>query len=180
MEGVDAATAYRKGLPITRALKHDRRATKLLLFAELKRLWRSVRVGEDRTWKTDEDLQDCVDDIIDLHRTLKMEEVMLVFRDIRRGMITTYGRLDTPTILKALSDHDVNVTTGMRETDHQGKRDMIPMHLDQLKKIAETLPIGELTLQEKFARPSQIPEHERQAMRDRDRQRISRSTQGET
>ena len=101
MEGASAALCYRQGLTISKALFTDRSQTKLILFSALKRLWRAVRVGDDKTWQTDEDVQDCVDDIIDIYRTMKMEEVMYVLIQIRRGRVKIFGRLDTPTILEA-------------------------------------------------------------------------------
>lgn len=180
MDSVDPETAYRKGLSITKAMSHDRRSTKILLFASLKRLWQSVRVGEDKTWRSDEDLRDCVDDIVDVYRTMKLEEVLIVMQDIRRGKRKIYGRLDTPTILEALQDHDANVTTSYRTRQHTSHGDMIPAHLDKLKMIADEMPIQKPTLQEICNRPSQIPEDERQAMRNRDRERRNNQAQGQT
>ena len=178
MEGASAALCYRQGLTISKALFTDRSQTKLILFSALKRLWRAVRVGDDKTWQTDEDVQDCVDDIIDIYRTMKMEEVMYVLIQIRRGGVKIFGRLDTPTILEALGKHDVGVSTSFREAQHQGRTPII-QHFDALKEIAKELPKGELSLQEKFAQPSKISEDERKAMRTRDRERNSGQTEGE-
>ena len=178
IEGVDPQLAFDRGLTIATALKADRQRTKILLFAALKRLWQSVRVGEGKTWRTDEDLQDCVDDIIDVYRTLKVEEVLLVFQAIRRGNTKIYGRLDTPTILEALQAHDAHCTTAFRTRQQTGFGDISIEHLDGLKEMAERLPKRKVSLQEAFEQPSKISEDERKAMRERDRERISGKAQG--
>lgn len=177
MEGVTPELAFQKGLVIAKALRTDRVKTKLLLFAELKRLWRAVRVGDDKTWRNDEDVQECVDDIIDLYRTMKVEEVLWVMTQIRRGNVKLYGRLDTPTILEAIGNHDQDVTTRLREAQHQGRQPII-QHFDALKQIADELPKSKPTLEEIFSRGSAIPEEERRAMRERDRQRKSGQAEG--
>lgn len=184
MEGVTPELAFDHGLPITQALSEDRPKTKLLLFAELKRVWRSVRIGDGKTWQTDEDLQDAVDDIVDICRTMKVEEVLYVFRSIRRGERKLYGRLDTPTLIEALRDHDTNVTSALRERAHSRRDQPVFLPKKLVDDIMQTLPERRPTFEEVLKRGSMIPKEEREAMEARDRERRSNAdatqTEGKT
>lgn len=169
MEGVTPRDAFAYGLPLSQALHTDRPTTKILLFAELKRLWRAVRIGDGKTWQSDEDLQDAVDDIVDICRTMKVEEVLYVIRAIRRGEVKLYGRLDTPTLLELLRQHDTNVTSALRESQHKAMTHDIPAGL--FTEFAKTLPSRPLTFEEILKRGSVIPPEEREAMERRDKER---------
>lgn len=113
------AQLFAEGLPIAQALRADSRATRVLLLAELARTWRAVKVGEAKTWATQEDLQDAVDDVLEIFPTLKVEEVLRVLRDIRQGRIKLFGRLDTPTLVEALRTYEDQHTTTYREAAHR-------------------------------------------------------------
>ena len=80
--------------------------TRFFLFTQLFNLWRSVRVGDARTWENERDLQTVVEDIIDDFPSMKLEEVALCFKAIRKGEVNIYGRLDTPTLLTAIRDYE--------------------------------------------------------------------------
>lgn len=80
MAGKTPAQLFEHGLPICQALKANKHDTKVLLLAELTRLWRSVKVGDAKTWADQESLQDAVDDICELFPTLKVEEVLQCFK----------------------------------------------------------------------------------------------------
>ncbi len=121
MDGANPEMAYR-GIQCASALHADRRTTKLILFTELVKVWRSVRVGMEKTWQTDEDLQTAVTDILHTCPTMKVEEILYVFGTIRRGQVKLYGRLDTPTLLEALLKHDVEITTPLREAEHTARK----------------------------------------------------------
>lgn len=146
VSGRSPAELFRTGLPIAQALATDRRATKILLLAELGRLWRSVKVGDAKTWTTQDDLQDVVDDICDVFRTLKIEEVLFVFQAIRRGEVPLFGRLDTPTLFEALRKYEAQHTTTYRENYRP--------HLEVETAALDVAPAraGQLTVREAFAR----------------------------
>lgn len=119
MAGKTPAQLFEHGLPICQALKANKHDTKVLLLAELTRLWRSVKVGDAKTWADQESLQDAVDDICELFPTLKVEEVLQCFKTIRQGNVKLFGRLDTPTLLEALREYESRHTTTYRENMHK-------------------------------------------------------------
>jgi len=165
-----ARDCFTKGLSLSQALRADRTKTKLLLFAELKRVWRSVKIGEGKTWKTDEDLQDAIDDIVDIFRTLKVEEVQMCFRQIRRGEHKLFGRLDTPTVIEILRRYDTDVSCAYREAQNREFTALkIPAGI--LTEFAKGLPKPILTYEEALERGTQIPEAERKQMQERDKAR---------
>lgn len=106
------------GLAITAALSIDRVGTKLILLAELTRTWRAVRLPDSRSWQDQNDLQTAIDDVVDVFPTLKIEEFAHVMKMIRRGEITLFGRFDTPTLIGALRDYEMNHTVVFRENKH--------------------------------------------------------------
>ncbi len=114
-------TAFREGLPICQAVKADMEQTRLFLFTQLFSLWRSVRVGDARTWADERDLQVVVEDIIDDFPSLKLEEIALCFKAIRKGEVNIYGRLDTPTLLSAIRDYEDKHTVTFRENHHRAQ-----------------------------------------------------------
>ena len=61
-------TAFEQGLVLQTANKLDATKTKLMLLAELERLVRSVNAT--RSFQSQEDLQDAVDDIIEIFPSL--------------------------------------------------------------------------------------------------------------
>ena len=161
---------FSKGLTISKALRIDRAQTKILLFAEMKRLWRSVRIGNGKTWNTDEDLQDAVDDIVDIFRTLKIEEIQYCLKSIRRGEHKLYGRLDTPTIIEILRKYDTDVSCAYRESGAR-QNDGASIPKGMLTEFAKTLPIRMLSMEEAIKRGSKISPEEKKAMHERDKAR---------
>lgn len=119
LDGKTPAELFKHGLPICQALKADRPGTKVLLLAELTRLWRAVKVGDAKTWTDQESLQDAVDDVVELYPTMKLEEVLACFKQIRQGRVKLFGRLDTPTLLEALGKYEDQHTTTYREAQHK-------------------------------------------------------------
>ena len=157
------ADLYRTGLSIHDALKVDRRSTKILLLAELGRLWRAVKVGDAKTWDGQEALQDAVDDLVEIFPSMKIEEVLKVFQMIRRGEVKIYGRLDTPTLLDAVRNYEDTHTTTIRENyrphleiqDVQTNAlDAAPARagqmtvIDALRRIAREMPAPRRTLED--------------------------------
>lgn len=121
MAGATPEDVY-KGLQLHSALMCDRQTTKMILFAELARTWRSVRVGMEKTWLAEEDLQTAIDDILEMFPTLKIEEILYVFGRIRRGQVKLYGRLDTPTIFEAIFAHEMEWTIPLREKENTARK----------------------------------------------------------
>lgn len=109
---------FSTGLPLCQALKADGRATRVLLLAELARTWKAVKVGDAKTWDSQEALQDAVDDVLEIFPTLKVEEVLQALKDIRQGRAKLFGRLDTPTLLEVLRNYEDRHTTTFREQQH--------------------------------------------------------------
>lgn len=117
----DPLKAFREGLPICQAVSVDMEQTRFFLFTQLFNLWRSVRVGDARTWENEQDIQIVVEDIIDDFPSLKLEEVALCFKAIRKGEVNIYGRLDTPTLLSAIRDYEDKHTVTFRENHHRAQ-----------------------------------------------------------
>lgn len=124
----------------------------MLLLAELARTWRAVKVGEGKTWSDQEDLQDAVDDLLDIFPSMKVEEVLQVLQNIRRGLVKLFGRLDTPTLVEAVRSYEDQHTTTYREAAHCQRMEVETAALDvepapgtmtvseALKRIAQDLP----------------------------------------
>jgi hypothetical protein len=91
----------------------------MFILTQLALLWRSVRVGDARTWADERDLQTVVEDIIDDFPSMKLEEIALCFKAIRKGEVNIYGRLDTPTLLTAIRDYEDKHTVTFRENHHR-------------------------------------------------------------
>lgn len=117
----DPLKAFREGLPICQAVKVDTEQTRFFLFTQLFNLWRSVRVGDARTWENERDIQIVVEDIIDDFPSMKLEEIALCFKAIRKGEVNIYGRLDTPTLLTAIRDYEDKHTVTFRENHHRAQ-----------------------------------------------------------
>jgi hypothetical protein len=117
----DPLKAFREGLPICQAVSVDMEQTRFFLFTQLFNLWRSVRVGDARTWENEQDIQIVVEDIIDDFPSLKLEEIALCFKAIRKGEVNIYGRLDTPTLLSAIRDYEDKHTVTFRENHHRAQ-----------------------------------------------------------
>lgn len=120
-----------------------------------------------------------MDDICDVFRTLKLEEIQYVIRRIRRGEIELYARLDTPTLMKALRDHDVNLTTAFRQSEQTSRSmDIAPdsQLAEVLREVADGLPREHLTLEQALARGSVLTNEEKDQMRKRDAERNENRT----
>lgn len=117
----DPLKAFREGLPICQAVQVDTEQTRFFLFTQLFNLWRSVRVGDARTWENERDIQIVVEDIIDDFPSMKLEEIALCFKAIRKGEVNIYGRLDTPTLLTAIRDYEDRHTVTFRENHHRAQ-----------------------------------------------------------
>ena len=127
IRGLSAQDAFEDGLLLHSANAIDGINCKLLLLSELERLVRAVNAT--RSFQTQEDLQDAIDDVIELFSTLKVEEILLCFKQIRQGKFELFGNLTTNTLIKCL--HEADNTTILRERKHFGNyenKPLLPYH----------------------------------------------------
>ena len=135
-------SAFNCGLVLHTATKIDLAKTRLMLLGELKRLVNAVNAT--RSFQSQEDLQDAVDDIIEIFPTLKVEEILICFKKIRQGKYELYGNLTTNTLIKCLHQYELDNTIPLREkqhTEHQGA--ILPPHFAMIdwKALSETIII---------------------------------------
>jgi len=166
---------HRHGLSVSRAKSEDLTYLRALLGRELVQLMRAVKVNN--TFSNEEDIYTAVDDIIEEFKTLKVEEVVHVFAQIRRGKIEIYGRLDTPTICKALRDYDVNVACEFREKHYKEAIQEEALASRSFQEIIDSLPEVRPTFAEILSRRPKLGPQEREEIKARDRERWQQSGQ---
>lgn len=136
-----SATAFEQGLVLQTANKLDATKTKLMLLAELERLVRAVNAT--RSFQSQEDLQDAVDDIIEIFPSLKVEEILVAFKMIRQGKFELFGNLTTNTLIKCLHKYELDNTTIFREKQHDDAKfkPLKPAHFAMIdwQKLGEAL-----------------------------------------
>jgi hypothetical protein len=137
MASMTPQLAFEKGFSMSLALKAQKRELKILLLAELERLARHVNAT--RTFQTQTDLQDAVDDICELFPTLKVEEVLTAFKHIRQGRFQLYGNFTTNTLLECLRQYDMQNTVPMREQQHLEKKKTIQTATLDVKRLISDL-----------------------------------------
>ena len=128
--------AFSGGLVIQSAYKVDESSTRALLFSQLQRLVRSVNAT--RSFQTESDLQDAVEDIIEIFPSLKIEEILLCFKHIRQGKYELYGNLTTNTLIKCLHEYEIEHTVPMREREHVKVHEYETAHINW-KKVSRAL-----------------------------------------
>ena len=109
--------AFDEGLVLQSATRSDSAATRALLYGQLQRLIRSVNAT--RSFQSEGDIQDAVDDIIELFPSLKVEEVLICFKHIRQGKYELYGNLTTNTLIKCIHEYELQNTIPLREKHHK-------------------------------------------------------------
>ena len=134
------ATAFEQGIVLQTANKLDATKTKLMLLAELERLVRAVNAT--RSFQSQEDLQDAIDDIIEIFSSLKVEEILVAFKMIRQGKFELFGKLTTNTLIKCLHKYELENTIPLREQQHTVHQGAIqPPHFAMIdwQKLGECL-----------------------------------------
>ena len=134
------ATAFEQGIVLQTANKLDATKTKLMLLAELERLVRAVNAT--RSFQSQEDLQDAIDDIIEIFSSLKVEEILVAFKMIRHGKFELFGNLTTNTLIKCLHKYELENTIPLREQQHTVHQGAIqPPHFAMIdwQKLGECL-----------------------------------------
>lgn len=135
-----SATSFEHGLVLQTASKLDSGKTRLLLITELERLVRAVNAT--RSFQSQEDLQDAVDDIIEIFPSLKVEEILVAFKMIRQGKFELFGNLTTNTLIKCLHKYELDNTIPLREQQHLVHKGAIkPPHFAMIdwQKLGESL-----------------------------------------
>ena len=160
---------HRNGISVSRANKDEGAYLRAILGRELVALTNAVKVNN--TFNSEEDVYQAIEDIIDEFKTLKVEEVLYVFSQIRRGKIDLFGRLDTPTICKALREYDVNVACEFREKHYKEAIEEEALRAPLFQEFIESLPDVRPTYAEILQRRSKLSFEEREAIRKRDAER---------
>jgi hypothetical protein len=164
---------HRNGTSVSRANSESPELLRAFLGREIVRLSQAVKVNN--TFSSEEDVLTAVEDIIDEFRTLKIEEVVHVFTQIRRGKIDLYGRLDTPTLCAALREYDVNTACEFREKHYKEAlqtEPLSPLFGEILKSLPEVTPTFAEIMQR---RPKLTPE-QRAEIHARDKARNGYNT----
>lgn len=135
-----SASAFEQGLVLQTASKIDNGKTRVILIAELERLVRAVNAT--RSFQSQDDLQDAVEDIIEIFPSLKLEEVLVAFKMIRQGKFELFGNLTTNTLIKCLHKYELDNTIPLREQQHSVHQGAIkPPHFAMIdwQKLGEAL-----------------------------------------
>ena len=139
--------AFKSGLIMQSASKTDGTATRMLLLSQLERLVRAVNAT--RSFQSQSDLQDAVDDIQEIFPSLKVEEILLCFKYIRQGKYELYGNLTTNTLIKCLHNYEIEHTVPLREQKHREQQPYSNAMIDW-KRLSDAivLPTEKKTLEE--------------------------------
>jgi len=116
MQGMTVTQAYKRGFSLSKALKAEPAKVRLTMLAELERLVRHVNAT--RTFQTQTDLQDAVEDICELFPSMKLEEVLIAFKQIRQGCFDLYGNFTTNVLIDCIRNYEMQNTVTMREQEH--------------------------------------------------------------
>ena len=134
-------TAFNNGMVLQSANIISKGDTRTVLLAELERLVRSVNAT--RSFQSQEDLQDAVEDIIEVFPSLKIEEVLVCFKHIRQGKYELFGNLTTNSLIKCLHKYELDNTVPMRERQHTEQAKELPYHTAHIDwaRLAEAVHI---------------------------------------
>lgn len=137
MQGVTPSLAYTDGLSLSKALKHRKSEVKIMLLAELERLTRHVNAT--RTFQTQTDLQDAVDDICELFPSMKLEEILVAFKHIRQGRFQLFGNFTTNVMLECLRQYEMQHTVTFREQEHYDRKKTVQTASLDVKRLLHDL-----------------------------------------
>jgi len=140
MKSYKPETAFNDGIVLQSADMHAAGDIRVFLLAQLKRLVNGVNAT--RTFKNDEDYHDCIEDILEVFPSLKVEEVLICFKHIRQGKYDLYGTLCTGSIIKSLHAYEEKYTTPFREQKHAAQEPYINGMIDW-KQLGEALTVDQ-------------------------------------
>ena len=134
-------SAFSNGMVLQSANITSKGDTRTILLAELERLVRSVNAT--RSFQSQEDLQDAVEDIIEVFPSLKIEEVLVCFKHIRQGKYELFGNLTTNSLIKCLHKYELDNTVPLRERQHKDQAQQLPYHTAHIDwaRLAEAVHI---------------------------------------
>ena len=155
MVGMTPDKAYTNGFSMSLANKTKPLELGVMLLAELERLVRQV--GATRTFQTQTDLQDAVDDICELFPSLKVEEILTAFKHIRQGRYQLYGNFTTNTLLDCIRKYEMEHTVTMREQEHKERKEVLTASLDVKRLIADLDREGKLKTSRQILDRKYIP-----------------------
>jgi hypothetical protein len=118
------------------------------MLSQLKQL--DIAVNATRSFQDDEDYMNCIEDIIEVFPSLKVEEVLICFKHIRQGKYDLYGTLCTGSIIKSLHAYEEKYTIPFREQKHAAYEPYINGMIDW-KKVGENFIVetpSKLSLEE--------------------------------
>ena len=134
------ATAFNEGIVLQSANKHEPGEIRMLLLSQLQKLVSGVNAT--RSFKTKEDYHDCVEDILEVFPSLKIEEILICFKHIRQGKYDLYGTLCTGSIIKSLHAYEEKYTTPFREQKHAAQEPYINGMIDW-QQLGEALTVDQ-------------------------------------
>lgn len=156
MQNVTPQKAFTDGFVMCKALKAKRSEVKVLLLAELERLTRHVNAT--RTFQTQTDLQDAVDDICEIFPSMKLEEILIAFKHIRQGRYQLFGNFTTNTLLECLRCYEMQHTVSMREQQHlERKKTPLTASFDVKRLVHDLEKNGKLKTSRKVLDRTFIP-----------------------
>tara|TARA_Y100000015_G_scaffold15037_1_gene14447 strand:+ start:5405 stop:5962 length:558 start_codon:yes stop_codon:yes gene_type:complete len=155
MYGMTPDKAYTSGFSMSLANKTKPVELRVMLLAELERLTRHVNAT--RTFQTQTDLQDAVDDICELFPSLKIEEILTAFKHIRQGRFPLFGNFTTNTMLDCIRKYEMENTVSMREQEHKERKEVLTASLDIKRLIADLDKDGKLKTSRQILDRKYIP-----------------------
>ena len=175
MTGVQPDVAYQQGFSMSLANKHEPERLGVMLLGELERLVRHV--SATRTFQTQGDLQDAVDDICELFPSLKVEEILSAFKHIRQGRYKLFGNFTTNTLLDCIRQYEMENTVTFREQEHKQRKEVLCASLDVKRLINDLDRDGKLKMSRKTLDRKYIPypndktdaKHETDTTKEKDR-----------
>jgi len=154
--GVDSKQAYEEGISLSKGLKVKKGEVRVMLAAELTRLVRHV--AATRTFQTQSDIHDAVDDICEVFPSMKIEEILTCFKYIRRGVYELYGNFTINVLIECLRKYEMANTVTFREQEHyERKKTIDTASLDVKRLMSDLERDGKLKTPRKILDRNYIP-----------------------
>lgn len=126
-----------------------------MLAAELTRLVRHV--AATRTFQTESDIHDAVDDICEVFPSMKVEEILTCFKYIRRGHYELYGNFTINVLIECLRKYEMANTVTFREQEHQERKFINTASFDVKRLIADLERDGKVRTPQRIMDRTYIP-----------------------
>lgn len=135
--GQDPKQLFNNGVSLSGALHDKRREVRIMLAAELTRLVRHV--AATRTFQTEADIHDAVDDICEVFPSMKLDEILNCFKYIRRGHYELYGNFTINTLIECLRKYEMANTVVFREEEHSQRKTLLHTAAFDVRRIMTDL-----------------------------------------